>query len=165
MSIQKKEVVAPAVKEDLSITWHAMSTEDVLSKLNTAYQDGLSSEEAARRLEKYGPNQLIEKPRPGFLQMVWEQLKSFVIMLLVVAAVISLLLGEYVDAGAILAIVVLNAVLGVIQESRAEEALAALKKMAAPEAQTLRDGRRVSIPAATPSSAACHPLKPSAPPL
>jgi len=147
MSNQKKEVVAREVKEDLSITWHAMSTEDVLKKLNTAYQDGLSSEEAARRLEKYGPNQLVEKPRPGFFQLVWEQLKSFVIMLLVVAAVISLLLGEYVDAGAILAIVVLNAVLGVVQESRAEEALAALKKMAAPEAQILRDGHHTTVPA------------------
>ena len=76
-----------------------------------------------------------------------DQLNSFVVILLIVAALISALLGEWVDAGAILTIVVLNAILGVVQESRAEEALAALKKMAAPEAQVLRDGHRVSVPA------------------
>lgn len=134
-------------KADLSITWHAMSAEDVVSQLGTQVQAGLTSEEAARRLAEYGPNQLAEKPRPTFFQLVLSQLKSFIVILLIVAAVISAVLGEWVEAGAILAIVVLNAILGVVQESRAEEALAALKKMAAPEAQTLRDGRRVAIPA------------------
>ncbi len=134
-------------KADLSITWHAMSAEDVVSQLGTQVQAGLTSEEAARRLAEYGPNQLAEKPRPTFFQLVLSQLKSFIVILLIVAAVISAVLGEWVEAGAILAIVVLNAILGVVQESRAEEALAALKKMAAPEAQTLRDGHRVAIPA------------------
>ena len=134
-------------KADLSITWHAMSAEDVVSQLGTQVQAGLTSEEAARRLAEYGPNQLAEKPRPTFFQLVLSQLKSFIVILLIVAAVISAILGEWVEAGAILAIVVLNAILGVVQESRAEEALAALKKMAAPEAQTLRDGHRVAIPA------------------
>ena len=76
-----------------------------------------------------------------------DQLNNFVVILLIVAAFISLLLGEYIDAGAIFAIVVLNSVLGVVQESRAEAALAALQKLAAPEAQVLRDGHRVSVPA------------------
>ena len=69
------------------------------------------------------------------------------VILLIVASIISALLGEWVDAAAIMAIVVLNSILGIVQESRAEEALAALKKMAAPEAQILRDGHRVSVPA------------------
>ena len=76
------------------------------------------------------------------------QLNNFVIILLIVAAVISALLGDWVEAGAILLIVVLNAVLGVVQESRAEQALAALKKMASPEAHVLRDGIHHSVPAA-----------------
>ena len=76
------------------------------------------------------------------------QLNNFVIILLIVAAVISALLGDWVEAGAILLIVVLNAVLGVVQESRAEQALAALKKMASPEAHVLRDGAHRSVPAA-----------------
>jgi Ca2+-transporting ATPase len=120
--------------------------EDVFVRLSTQ-ANGLTSEEAENRLQRYGPNELKEKPRPTFLQLVLAQLNNFVIILLIVAAVISALLGDYVEAGAILLIVVLNAVLGVVQESRAEEALAALKKMASPEAQVLRDGHRTSVPA------------------
>ena len=131
---------------DLKITWHAMSAEDVVQALKTAESAGLSTAEAALRIEKYGPNQLTEKPRPTFFQLVLAQLNNFVVILLIVAALVSALLGEWVDAGAILTIVVLNAILGVVQESRAEEALAALKKMAAPEAMVVRDGRRVSLP-------------------
>jgi P-type Ca2+ transporter type 2C len=133
--------------QELSVTWHAISTEDVLSRLNTVKTEGLTSEEAERRLKQHGPNKLQEKPRPTFLKLLFDQLKSFVIILLIVASIISGILGEWVDAGAIILIVVLNAVLGVVQESKAEEALAALKKMAAPEAHGIRDGKRVSIPA------------------
>lgn len=132
---------------EVSITWHAMSANEVIRTLSTHFGEGLTSAEAARRLEQYGPNQLAEKPRPSFLQLVLSQLNNFVVILLIVAALVSALLGEWVEAAAILAIVVLNAILGVVQESRAEEALSALKKMAAPEAQVLRDGRRVTIPA------------------
>jgi len=78
--------------------------------------------------------------------MVLDQLNNFVVILLIVAALVSAILGDFVEAGAIFAIVLLNAVLGVIQESRAEESLAALKRMAAPEAHVLRDGRRITIP-------------------
>ncbi len=134
-------------KNDLSIIWHAMSAEEVVERLDAKLQAGLSTEEAALRLEKYGHNELREKPRPTFFKMVIDQLNNFVIMLLIVAAVISALLGDYVEAVAILSIVVLNAVLGVVQESRAEEALAALKKLASPEAQVIRDGHRVGVPA------------------
>ncbi len=122
--------------EEITFIWHSMSAEDVVHHLDTQIQNGLTTEEAARRLKQYGPNQLDEKPRPTFFQLVLDQLKNFVVILLIVAALISALLGEWVEASAILAIVVLNAILGVVQESRAEEALAALKKMAAPEAQS-----------------------------
>jgi len=126
--------------------WHALKAEEVLAHLKV--QDhGLSTEEARNRLEHYGPNQLKEAPRTTFLQTLWEQLNNFVVILLIIASVISALLGDYVEAAAIMAIVVLNAVLGIVQERRAEEALAALKKLAAPDAQVMRGGHRRSIPA------------------
>lgn len=136
--------------------WHARAPEDVLKDLRVA-ADGLSTAEAVKRLAHFGPNQLVEASRPGFWQMLWAQLNNFVVMLLLVSALVSGLIGwqeyahtgelaEFVEPGAILLIVVLNAILGIVQEGKAEEALASLKKMAAPEAHVLRDGRRVSVP-------------------
>ncbi|MFZ5858870.1 MAG: cation-translocating P-type ATPase [Chloroflexota bacterium] len=126
--------------------WHALNTEEVLKNLKVKDR-GLTTEEARSRQAAYGLNQLMEAPRPGLLHMLWEQINSFVVWLLIIASVISALLGDEIEAAAIMAIVVLNAVLGIIQERRAEEALAALKKLAAPEAQVLRDGHRTSVPA------------------
>jgi Ca2+-transporting ATPase len=124
--------------------FHTVPVEHAVSNLETHLVIGLSDQEARARLEKYGPNELVEWPRPDFLKMLFDQ---FLVILLILAAVISLLLGEVVDASAIMAIVVLNAVLGVVQESRAEQALAALKKMAAPNAVVIRDGHQITIPA------------------
>jgi Ca2+-transporting ATPase len=146
MTIEPK----PAEKKpdlDLSLTWHTLNSEDVLEKLKSPRDTGLSTEEAKLRIERYGHNQLKEGKRISFLRMVINQLNNFVVILLIVAAIISAFLGEGIDAAAIITIVVLNTIMGVVQESRAENALAALKKMAAPEAQVLRDGHRVSIPA------------------
>jgi Ca2+-transporting ATPase len=126
--------------------WHALKAEEVLNHLEVR-DEGLSSAEVEKRLQQYGQNQLEEAPRPGFLALLWGQLNNFVVILLIVASVISALLGDYVESAAIMAIVVLNSVLGIIQEQRAEQALAALKKLAAPEAQVLRDGSRKSVPA------------------
>ncbi|MBK8822612.1 MAG: cation-translocating P-type ATPase [Anaerolineales bacterium] len=125
--------------------WYALKAEDVLKHLEVQ-NDGLSSGEVEARLRHYGPNQLKEAPRPGFLALLWAQLNNFVVILLIVASVISALLGDYVEAAAIMAIVVLNSVLGIVQEQRAEQALAALKKLAAPDAQVMRDGVRRSVP-------------------
>ncbi|WP_083461598.1 cation-translocating P-type ATPase [Thermanaerothrix daxensis] len=137
---------------DLNIAWHALNAHETIRRLRTPLESGLTTEEAARRLAQFGPNQLAEARRRTFLQMVVAQLKSFVVILLIVAAVISGIISisqhePLVDSAAIIAIVILNAVLGVIQESRAEQALAALRQLAAPEAQVLRDGRRQTIPA------------------
>jgi Ca2+-transporting ATPase len=134
-------------KTDLQISWHALSQDEVIDKLQTPLLNGLSTEEVTRRQVEHGLNQLAEAPRPGFFSKLFDQLKGFVVILLIVASVISAVLGDYIEASAIMAIVVLNAILGVVQESRAEQALAALKKLAAPEAQVLRDGKRVSVPA------------------
>jgi len=127
--------------------WHSRPVDNVVEALETELEEGLSSEQAQSRVEKYGLNELAETPRPGFLQLLFRQFQDFVILILIVAAGVSFLLGETVEAGAILAIVILNAVLGVIQENKAEEALAALKKMAAPEARVMRGGHRISVPA------------------
>lgn len=140
-----------------SAEWHSLPAQAVLDHLKVR-ESGLTSAEAAERLAQYGPNQLTEKPGPGFLKMLWDQINSFVVWLLIVAAIISGLIGwneyrhtgetiEFIETGAILAIVILNATLGIIQERRAEQALATLKKLAAPDAHVLRDGRRVTIPA------------------
>ncbi len=122
--------------------WHSRTVEEVVESLGTNPVVGLTKAEAEARLAQYGYNELAERPRPGFLQLLLGQFNNFIVIILIVAAIISLLLGEVIDASAIMAIVILNAVLGVIQESRAEQALAALKKMAAPEAHVLRDGHR-----------------------
>ena len=127
--------------------WHTLGVKDTLSRLKTSTKEGLSNEEAAARLKTYGPNQLDEAPLTTIWQMLWQQFNDFVIYLLLIAALISALLGDWVEAAAIMAIVILNAALGVIQERRAEAALAALKELAAPDANTLRNGRRVTIPA------------------
>jgi len=127
--------------------WHSRAVQEVAKALETDPEAGLTPAEAQARLARYGPNELAERPRPGFWQLLLAQFNNFLIMILIVSAVVSLLLGEVVEAGAIMAIVVLNAVLGVIQESKAEESLAALKKMAAPDAHVLRGGHRVIIAA------------------
>ena len=134
-----------AYEETKEQEWHALKAEEVLNHLEVR-DEGLSTEEVEKRLQHYGPNQLKEAPRPGFLALLWAQLNNFVVILLIVASVISALLGDYVEAAAIMAIVVLNSVLGIVQEQRAEQALAALKKLAAPDAQVLRDGARRSVP-------------------
>ena len=133
-------------EENLEQAWHALEVEAVLRDLRV-HDDGLTSEEASDRLGRYGHNELEEQKRAGFWSSLWEQLNNFVVILLIVASAVSALLGEWVDASAILSIVVLNTVLGIIQEQRAEEALAALKRLAAPEAHVLREGRRSTIPA------------------
>ncbi len=127
--------------------WHNLSTEQAVQEVEADTERGLSQDEAQRRISQFGPNELAERPRPGFWKLLLDQFNNFLVLILIAAALVSFALGEIEEAAAILAIVILNATLGVIQERRAEEALAALKKMAAPDARVLRDGHRVTIPA------------------
>jgi Ca2+-transporting ATPase len=127
--------------------WHVLQVSDLFQRLDTSPNHGLTSEEAARRMAEVGPNELAEAPHPGLGKMLLDQFNNFLIIILIVAAVLSALLGDYVEAGAILAIVILSAVMGMIQQHRAEEALAALRELAAPEAQVIRDGHRQMVPA------------------
>ena len=133
-------------EKSLQTPWHALNIEEVLRDLQV-HENGLTAREVSRRLRRHGPNQLQEAPRPSVWITLWEQLNNFVVILLIVSSLISALLGEWIDALAILSIVVLNTVLGIVQERRAEQALAALKQLAAPEAHVLRDGHRQVLPA------------------
>lgn len=127
--------------------WYQLDPQEALTELNTDIESGLSSDEAARRLEQYGPNELIERGAKSPWLILWEQFTGIMIVILIIAAGISVLLGEYTDAIVILIIVVLNAVLGFTQEYRAEQAMAALKKMAVPHVRARRDGHLQEISA------------------
>ena len=125
--------------------WHSLTIEETLAALGTS-TDGLTEEEALSRLQRYGPNELEEKARVSAFQVFLRQFASPLIYMLLVAAAISILLAHFVDAGVILAVVFLNAVVGFIQETKAEEAIRALKELAAPKAEVRRGGRRHVIP-------------------
>ncbi len=138
---------APAIAEQpKGKAWHSQSAEEVLAQLAST-SEGLSSHEAAQRLAANGPNELKEGKRISPLQIFLGQFKSLIIWILIAAGVISGVLGERVDAIAILAIVVLNAVIGFYQEFKAEKSIAALKKLTAPQASVRRDGQVTSISA------------------
>lgn len=128
------------------VHWYQKDINEVLEELNSS-QKGLSSEEAEKRLKEYGPNELKEKKKKTPLMMFIAQFKDFLIMVLIAAAFIAGIVGKPTDVAAIIAIVILNAIIGFIQEYRAEKAMAALKKMAAPSAVVLRDGLPLTISA------------------
>ena len=128
--------------------WHRKEIDDVLIEFDTS-AEGLSPDEAARRLELHGPNILKEMEKRGVLGMLVEQFRDFMILVLIAAAIISGIIGDVTDTIAIVVIVVLNAVIGFVQEYRAEKAMAALKKMAAPSATVVRAKQEMEIPASS----------------
>ena len=123
------------------------SAEEIAAYFGTDLKKGLTSDQASQNLGKYGPNELETAPGRSPLSVFFDQFKSFLIWVLIGAAIISGLMGEWVDALAIVAIVILNAILGFVQEYQAEKALLALKKMAAPMCRVIRNGQLVQIPA------------------
>ncbi|MFZ5813074.1 MAG: cation-translocating P-type ATPase [Thermodesulfobacteriota bacterium] len=126
--------------------WHTLESEAALARLEVSPATGLSAAEAARRLEKYGANELIHEERASALAMFLGQFKNLLIVILLGAVALSALVGEVVDAAIILVIVIFCAILGFVQEYRAEQALAALKKMLSPTMTLLRDGREEETP-------------------
>ena len=127
--------------------WYERDIHEVYRELGASAQTGLTSKEAKRRLEEHGPNELQQKKGASLFEMFLAQLKDYMVIILIVASIVSILVGEVTDAIVILGIVVINAVLGVIQEYRAGKALEALKRMSAPNAKVLRDGEPITIPA------------------
>lgn len=127
------------------MNWHNLTIEQSIKELNSSI-NGISSSEAEVRLQKYGLNELREKEKRSVFAMFIDQFKDFMIVILLIAAVISGIMGEVSDTIAIIVIVALNAVIGVVQEYRAEKAMEALKKMASPNASVIRDGKPTVIP-------------------
>ena len=121
------------------------SVNDAAQNLDVDITSGLTNEEAQKRSEKYGSNRLEGGKEKSIFQMMLEQLKDFLVIILIIAAVISIVLGEALEGIIILAIVVLNTILGVYQENKASNALKALKEMASPHAKVLRNGQIVEV--------------------
>jgi Ca2+-transporting ATPase len=126
--------------------WHVMEIKKIFSSLGSSLE-GLTQQEATTRLEKYGPNELMEKEKISALKIFIDQFKSFLILILLAATVISIFIGEWLDAIVIFGIVIACAILGLYQEFKAEKAVEALKKIAALTARVIRGGEEVEIPA------------------
>lgn len=133
--------------------WHSSSVEEVSKKLKTNINIGLSEEEAQKRFERYGPNNLKEKKKESIFVKFIKQFNDFMIITLIIAAIISAIVSklngeaDYIDSIIIVAIVIFNAIMGLVQEQKAEKSLEALKKMSAPNAKVRRNGRVQEIDA------------------
>jgi magnesium-transporting ATPase (P-type) len=126
--------------------WHALPSDDVLHHWQSSAR-GLGSAQAQARRERYGPNRLAEAPPTPLWRRVLRQFNNLLILVLLAAAVTTALLGHGIDAGVILAVVLLNVTIGLIQEGKAERALAAIRALLTPHAQVWRDGRLVEVDA------------------
>jgi len=126
--------------------FHAQSVLETVRQLGVQLHHGLSTTAAAERLQSHGYNELPVVHKTPLWRRFAAQFMDFVVLLLVAASVVSLLLGDVIEAAAILAIVLLNAVIGLVQEKRADAALDELRKLSSPNAIVLRDGARVSVP-------------------
>lgn len=126
--------------------WHALDADAVIEALQVDAQRGLTAQEVSRRLSQYGANELTHKQKGSPWALLFSQFRNILVVILIVATVLSAFVGEYVDAGIILAIVVFCALLGFVQEYRAERALEALRDMLVPMITVLRDGGEEEVP-------------------
>ena len=130
----------------MSKSWHSLEIDETLRDLNSK-ETGLSQEEAQKRLQQYGPNELQKEKGTSRIKMFFEQFTDILIVILLIATALSIAIGELTDAIVIMAIVMATAILGFVEEYRSEKAVEALKKMTAPAATVFRDGKEVRIPA------------------
>lgn len=132
--------------------WQTMSIKETCEKLKTNIINGLTKEEVEERIIKYGKNKLTEKKKESIIVKFIKQFNDFMIIILIIAALISAIMSyvegskDYLDSIIIIFIVILNAIMGVVQESKAEKSLDALKKMSAPTAKVKRDGMIKTVP-------------------
>ncbi|MFC7372112.1 calcium-translocating P-type ATPase, SERCA-type [Fictibacillus iocasae] len=128
------------------MNWYELSQEEVEQELNSSLTQGLSRKEQEWKLKKDGPNELTEGKKPSAISVFLAQFKDFMVLVLLAATLLSGMLGEYLDAAAIILIVIMNGILGFIQERKAERSLASLKELSAPASVVLRDGEWSVIP-------------------
>lgn len=125
--------------------WHNISQDELLKNLDVDMEKGLSSKEVTSRIEQYGLNKFKEKKKRTLISMLFDQFKDVMIIILILASVLSISVGELKNGIVIIGIVILNAVLGATQENRASNALDALKEMAAPKAKVIRNGSIMTV--------------------
>jgi Ca2+-transporting ATPase len=123
---------SPSATEFEALPWHTLSAAEIAQRLSVDPQNGLSTSEVQRRTNTYGPNEILEHPPRSLWWMFLDQFTDFMILVLIAAAVVSGIIGEPLDALAIVVIVLLNGVIGFVQEFRAERAMAALKMLVPP---------------------------------
>ena len=128
------------------MNWYKQRKEDVLKYLGTNMEKGLTDLEVEKRLERYGTNEFKEKPKESFLSKLIKQFSDFLVLILIAAAIFSIFIGEIRDSIVIIAIVFINALLGIYQEGKAEKALEALQEMTSPTAKVIRNGHLDVIP-------------------
>lgn len=126
--------------------FYNMTGEEVKLEVNGTTEP-LTDEQAAANIQKYGPNELAEGKKKSVVQIFFEQFKDFLVIILIIAAIISGILGDFESTAVILIVITINAVLGTVQTVKAEQSLDSLKKMSAPEAKVLRNGQFIKIPA------------------
>jgi Ca2+-transporting ATPase len=141
------KAIHPAVAKADATNWHSLHPDEVSQRLGVDPAAGHSFDEAARRLALHGPNALAEAAGRSVARMVFDQFADMMILILLAAAVIAGVMGEAADTIAIVVIVLLNAIIGFVQEYRAEKAVAALRQMAAPSARVRRQGEIRELPA------------------
>ena len=144
LKLQHEESSSDAVTR---YVWHSLSAEEALHGLASDHISGLSQTDAADRLHRYGLNRLAGKPPRPAWHLLLSQFKSFLILVLIAAAILAATIGEFKDGVVILVVVIINALLGFHQEFQAEKSLAALKKMLALRAEVRRDGRNIELSA------------------
>src|SRR6516225_10069504 len=126
--------------------WHTIAADDVVRRLNTNTETGLDAAEVSQRLAKYGPNRLPEAARWGPFMRFLLQFNNVLVYVLLVAFFVKLMMNLWLDASIILGVVLINALLGFIQEGKAEKALDSIRNMLSGEARTLRDGQTRVVP-------------------
>ncbi|HGM1388519.1 TPA: calcium-translocating P-type ATPase, PMCA-type [Clostridioides difficile] len=144
--MKKRKEWSSKMENHKQMPWHSRATHEILESLDSS-EEGLTDTEAEKRLKENGLNELRKKPNRTTLQMLWSQITDAMVLILIGAAILSLIFGEFTEAFVILIIVTVNAVIGIVQEKKAESSLEALKNMNSPTARVMRDGEENVIPA------------------
>ena len=131
--------------DQLTESWHSKSEEDIFKSLHASI-DGLQAEDICQRFVKFGANRIAETKSRGLLERFFSQFHNVLIYVLIVAAVVTAMLQHWLDAGVIISVVMINAIIGVVQEGKAENALRAIRKMLSLNAMVMRGGRQLRVP-------------------